>query len=638
MVELIADGKYLQIGGESEIKYTFQINDLFDIANVNASYSNSFEIEKTDVNTIALKGLGLVGSASSIPYQKTPCRLLFYGFDVIRNGWLDIKETSDKYKINIIDGIIDFFKAVENKTIGRDLDLSLLNHRKTLEAVTDSFANPYYKYMVADYGGKTTKKILAVNLINIDYLSPSASIPFLWNKIFDTIGWTYSGEIFESEDFLNTWLTYPKAPESEGDEPVEPILIAEIGKFAFNESPPVTHNGEKKFPRNLQWSYNAISEGTLISNWSYRFNSTNHYRIVLKPTGYIKYIINKNFPILFRIKRGSTNYDVFTTNSGPEAEFILNDLFYQGEIIDFEIVAPNHPGYFPNKLIFKDTTLDIYRISLGQVDFNKVYLDYPIKDFIKEMIIKFGLTPVTDVDNKHVEFLKLDQRFDKAKAVDWTNKFVQRNGERYVLQSYAQKNALRHKYNTDNEEFRDGFFYVNNQNLQDIKTIFTSRTYAPSEGVTTIDTLATSFVSPIFPIWTPEAKEEQDEDGETIVTVDYKSLTGRFYVMKSQDRIANALFISEYLGGNKLVHSHPIASIENTNYNDLVAKYYPDLEAILNYAKIMDIEIALGVTDIMTLRMQYPVYFEQEASYFLLNKLQWEDGKTCTGEFIKLNI
>ena len=54
---------------------------------------------------------------------------------------LSFKETSDN-KLVIQDGIIDFFRSIENKSIGNDLDLSELSHVKNEANIIASFTNP----------------------------------------------------------------------------------------------------------------------------------------------------------------------------------------------------------------------------------------------------------------------------------------------------------------------------------------------------------------------------------------------------------------------------------------------------------------------------------------------------------------
>ncbi len=112
MVELVVNGETIELDDLTRIKYTAQISDIFDIAKVKSSCTNSFTAPKTSNNVRILKGLGLTGSTSNTPYEKVPVTVKENGFDVIVNGWLNIKETTDRYVLAVIDGAIDFYKDI----------------------------------------------------------------------------------------------------------------------------------------------------------------------------------------------------------------------------------------------------------------------------------------------------------------------------------------------------------------------------------------------------------------------------------------------------------------------------------------------------------------------------------------------
>jgi hypothetical protein len=69
-----------------------------------------------------------------------------------------------------------------------------------------------YKYILADYNGQNIIYIWwwSATTINVDYLVPSVKVSYLWDNLFSTYGFTYSGSIFSSPDFTNLYLTYPK--------------------------------------------------------------------------------------------------------------------------------------------------------------------------------------------------------------------------------------------------------------------------------------------------------------------------------------------------------------------------------------------------------------------------------------------
>src|SRR5690606_38126908 len=123
MVELYINGKQIELI-QSRIKYVKQSNDLADVTTVNTSYSYSLTIPKTEKNTIVFKGLGLVGSTSMIPYKKNTTQLIDNGVMLISNGTSTIKNTGKEYKLFVQEGIVDFFRSIENKTIGVDIDMS----------------------------------------------------------------------------------------------------------------------------------------------------------------------------------------------------------------------------------------------------------------------------------------------------------------------------------------------------------------------------------------------------------------------------------------------------------------------------------------------------------------------------------
>lgn len=631
MVEVIINDSYVQLKKGEKIKYTFQVNDIFDLATVNYSFSNSFNIDKTPENTQTLKGLGLVGSVSDVPYSRVSARILNDGFDVISIGWLEIKTTSTTYQINIKNGVIDFFKDIENKTIGNDLNLSEINHSKTLDNVVNSFSNTFYKYVVADFGGFLQLNFVSGTRTNIDYLAPSVWLKYIWDKVFSTFGWTYSGAIFSSEDFTEIFLTYPKAPETESVN----IVVADLKKNEYVENGFSVVNGEKVFNKNYNWDESNVTEGNLISNWSYRIPSDGGYNVNAIPKGYVYHILGIKRPYLFRIKRGSRNYEILTTNVGEEANLSFNDYFYEGEVLTFEIISPSIQ-VDPLRLFNNGIEVKISKTSLGEIDFNNSLQDFSIKDFIKEQSIRLGLTLIPDVDSRNIHFITIDERITNNEVEDWTDKYVERTKEEYVINSYAQKNAFRHKYNGENENHSDGYLYVNNKNLSEEKNIFTSRIYAPSLGLTNIRTRFTSFNSPILPIWESEVKEVSTDEGTTFET-EYKGLNSRFYYIRPIVRNQQIHFISLVLGGQRTENQHLVANVQDCYFIDLVEKYYAGYTSLLNDSKIHEIDLKLGLADVLTLDMLKPKHFEQEASDYILNKLSWIDKEICTGEFIKIN-
>jgi len=253
MVELIVNDNLIELPKNTNIKYTKQISEIFDIASVACSFTNSFEFDKTPSNSQAMQFLGISGDGSTVPYNKNNSLLKVNGFDLVSKGWFDVGETTETYKGAIINGMIDFFKAIENKTMGNDIDLHNFNHEKLLATVVASFTNEYYQYIVADYGGKN----IFENGINIDYLTPCFSVKKLWELIFSTFGFNCDYTNLGYLDGL--YLTYPKdLAEQQQDE-----LVAQLTRNFFKDESRVTVAGVSTIrPEYRHWDVSNVIAGS----------------------------------------------------------------------------------------------------------------------------------------------------------------------------------------------------------------------------------------------------------------------------------------------------------------------------------------------------------------------------------------
>lgn len=236
MVELKINGQQVELSENAKIKVTLQVHDIADLSTVNATYTNSFDLPKSPNNTALLDGLGIVGDTSIVPYTKVNAELSIGGLPAITKGWLDIKSTADKYKVSIIDGIIDLFKAIENKKFGSDIPLPETIHDKNMESVVDSFDDENLRYIIGEFGGKTTifSGFPDLYYTNIDYLVPFIRFKYLWDKIFQYANFTYSGSIFEHEDFQNAWISFPKSTAEITEDLVrtmELVYMPDVGVF-----------------------------------------------------------------------------------------------------------------------------------------------------------------------------------------------------------------------------------------------------------------------------------------------------------------------------------------------------------------------------------------------------------------------
>lgn len=207
--------------------------------------------------------------------------------------------------------------------------------------------------------------------------------------------------------------------------------------------------------------------------------------------------------------------------------------------------------------------------------------------------------------------------------------------------SYSQNNYFKHKYNDDNSNYADGNLTVRNQNLDSEKTLYTSKFYAREDNFFTFPLvdlfpfpIVDSYTTMVYPMYEKEPIE--DEDGN--ITINYKPLNGRFYTLKSELFVFNDITLkSEKTGEETKVDYATFANHINTQYNELVSKYYPPFANVINVPQVHNISLSLNYIDIVKIDFNKLYYFEQEATYYILNRHTGTFGETeFIGEFIKI--
>jgi len=637
MVELIVNGNQIDLPEKTNIKFTKQISDIFDIANVTCSTTNSFEFDKSPANTRAMQQLGISGDNSQIPYIKNTAQLKSNGFDLVSKGWFNVSGTDDKYKGSVVDGMVDFFKAIENKTLGKDLNLSNFEHEKNFDNVINSFTNEYYQYIIADYGGKT----LFETGINIDYLAPCFSIRKLWELVFSTFG--FECDYTNLSYIEGLYITYPKdIAENQTDE-----VVATLVKNAYVDNNPNTVAGICQPIQKYSWDSSVVDEGTLIDNWKYVIPSDGTYVFDLKIAMYARFrkatystgpsygYINKGVDINV-LKNGVVigsilNFD----NEDYSAEQILNFNLScnTNDVIEIKISVKRNFFFISFLYQFYEwhhyhTNFTIYQSDLGTTTLQNELKDFLIKDFIKEILWRTGLTPIYNREINTIEFLTLDSRIDFANAQDLSHTFIERTGEIYT-NGYAQKNTFKLKKDSDTDNQGDGFLYVPNQNIEDEKIIAQSKIYAPDKMIVT---QFPGFQTNQYKIWEAEAK-----DNEGVIEISYKGLSGRFYFIRKETKTGSFKIISEALEEEIIVSSIPVGINTNTLFEEAIYNNYTEYQKIFINFRVHNILMAMTENDFIGLDLTKPVFFKQENAYYICNKIPFTEGEKSTGEFVKIN-
>lgn len=612
MLTIVINNLYELEVPDQDINYVMQVNDISELSSRQCNYTDSFSIPKTAQNVNIFNQLGYVGDISNYPYEKVTADLLDNGVHIIRNGWLDIQETNKEYKINIRYGSIDLFKAIENKTFGDDVDLSEIDHNKTLNTVVESFTNEDYRYIINDYGGKTHTE--NGTKINIDYLIPSVRISYLWNKIFSTFGFNYIGDIFSTTDFTDLWLTYPKGLKILDDF----TLYADISK---SNDETILFTGRLPFVDfNITEGFYSVDEKYYVipEDGSYKIETNIFAR---RAKNFIFGSIEKDLNYIVYVNDNQQGYFTYGTDGLLLLTLKANDKISIGlDSISLPIVYS------------KDNNKSFVKVSKinSNVSFSEELKNLKITDFFKEILNIFSLTIFVDKDNNYI-FKTFAERLE-ADVVDWSDKYKERTSETYVPKSYAQRNYFKEKYNDENANYNDGYFDISNKNLSERKDVINSIIYSAEKDFVSflINSTSQQTVLPDL-LWEKEITENSG-----VQEVRYKELSNRFYLIKNQIINKSCVLRSETLSIEQAVSSIPIARHNVTSYKDFVPKYYRDINLLLDSFRMHKVILDLDCIDIHNLDFDKIYYFEQEQNYYFLNKINYKNGKLSNGEFYRV--
>jgi len=635
MVEIYVEDQKLDVPQGLEIKYTKQIGDVFDLPAVKSSFTNSFGIPKTDRNLGIFEGVGLVGNASELPYRKVHTRVVDNGATIIESGWLNLISTEEEeYKIAVIDGAIDFFKAIEGKSLA-DLDLSAFDHQRTIDVVTKSWRyNRPYTYVIADYGADLYKNSGYHDFLNIDSLLPALRVKELLKRCFEQFGFKFK----KFYDDNGKWLVYPAIDVK--DE--EYLRLEYTSEQNLRE---VMRNGEHVMLAPTKGvDVKKVMRGRLERDKYYVVPYTGLYRLDIYMEGRAHYleITHREWAVKYYI-----GVKIYVNNRQVEWYYIKDQDSRRHEI-SLNKGDRLHTELFVNALhkaswwyeyqwsMIKKFSVSLHHIGSRTGGFRGLK-SFSIKDFIKDTLLRNAQCIIPKGGNTF-EFCNLSDRLSKGRAIDLTAKYVRRVRESYLMGSYGQNNYIRHKYALGDEGYDDGCLHIDNVNLPIEKTIYESNIYAP--GVEVYE-LRSSITDKVLydsgrlraaykkcPVW--------ERNGDNLELKD-----DRYYIINSTSYVTPKLRIySAKVGYHKDLENIRLdcMSRESTSYKNCIGKYYKQFARdVLNDCKIHVIEVRLDAVDLGEIPFDRPVYFGQEASYYLVNKVEYRPGGFSTMELLIIN-
>lgn len=619
--------------GDDKPAMNCQVNDIAELKDRQASYSQALKIPMTKNNCAIFGFSDTFDVVTEFPYQKHNCRLLSNDYIIAGVGtFLIIDKVNQFFEVQILSGNADFFNQLSEKKM-TELDLGYVVYGA--DGINNySFANgDFYRYCLC-----TTVKGGYHYVSHIE----TESYPFVYllnafEQIMIQNGYTLESNIVEP--VAGKYAVSLCSMNSNGEYFTE--FNAQAGTHSVLniqqdlDSPyyfplPVSISGQGSLVAvpDTGCKYKARETGNVtIGIGIDAFTSTSkvgNVTVLAKNlTQDVEYILynSLNSPFLFEVDK------VIPVNKWDEIQVVLyaytldNNWSYQtgsdgdtGQPIMTDYPVTDWHIDLKCDVYFKD--IDYPLVPVG----GKLYLAGNIGfdtqlDFIKAVAQLFGFTFIIDNANKIVKANTMQLLTDnKPYAIDWSAKLHDvEHDKKFIVGSYAQNNFIRFEDNADDNVKDSGNFTVADESLAKWKDLFTTKFEAG------MDNLASGNMVANIPL----TKKVIHDNG----TWDYEFIGAKPHIVILRNDVPNRY---PPLPARWKATHYKAQQFVDDNYCTIY-------NSMLNSAKWIEVELWLTDEDIEKFDQFYPVYISKYGHYFYVNKIKnFVSGELTKCELVKL--
>ena len=418
LFQLVANGTQLDLFDDEEILLSDYVTGLFDIGVLPADFTRQITVPGTKKNNAFFEhcyDISVVNPFLFATNQKVPCYLDF-GAMILADGYLQLNKVNviankfiDSYEITIYGGLSSFARDI-NRYFLTDLTASLagFNHTASYENIVGSWSGNLFSgsivYPFAEYG----QRIIYTpeeNQFGIDApdgalcvqdYKPAIRIKEVWDAIFETYGFTYSGDFWQ-QDWLdnvymlcNNQLRYPV---------YDSIDLETYGLFKIA---PISGSGQSNV---------TMSAATDIAlPW---------YNILQNPGGQLDAGLNYTLDFSTKIRgEMALNFEVKSTGAGngiPQFTLLIKDASTALTVSTIPLV--NFNDFMQDIQVYNSTQTKTEKFQLvtefnsallspGTYTFHLVYFNSGGSNF------QVVLNPDNNVSNTFLEVKKVNQGGD----------------------------------------------------------------------------------------------------------------------------------------------------------------------------------------------------------------------------------
>lgn len=638
----------------------YQINNLAELKDRNASYSQRISLPRTTHNEQAFQFSFVVGSGSDVPYMRFPCQLFYEGALISPAGAvLNIVDVSDtSIGVQILGATVDLFDTLNNTDAKDPGDgMFLLKWYTDTMGQTERYlsgsgeAKVLYFWLYATLQKNPNFPPFAMEAIRqvseLDKFYPHLNWYDLVTWIFDRAGYSLETDVApvdRAEMFLP--CTYPvladnpMAPRASGIGWIRNPTVGTPTGVIWKGSPGVTLGdpvaGRLTIgPGSGTFSWMTLWDTTI----TFRFSWTN-ISAIQKSSVSVKVTHYKN---------DGTSAVVLTRSwsSGSSGSASVDIQMEAGEhiLVSGTLAIVTNPGSsFDMRFPVSITAPPVPETSPGDKPQPGLTYDLlastgfkSLGDIVKAFVQLFGLTvdvnPVTKVARAYSIREFYNRRSSSGK--NWSDKLIKGKDTKltFQLSSYAQSNEIKLEDNRDNNVTDSYKFSIPDVNLQPTKLLFQigflaglNQSLYDAGTTNKIHTLAN------YPIWT--INRGRMENGEvTETTWEYNVLSKPMVVHIDKSDYMRPKVRVGYTTTQVRLYT---AYFKNLKY--YVPKYYDKLiNNILKSPKILQVQILLDSLDIQSLDLFNPIWLEEHGFWFYVSKINnFQAGKIPKVDLIRM--
>lgn len=422
-----------------------------------SSFTNKLDLPAT-ANNLAAIGMVQGSDDSTKKYIKQNGSVLANGIEIMNAAQFSFESLSNRIEVLINSDNAVFFDLIK-KTFLRELDMSALDHLWSKTEMINSIGNTFndgYIYAIHDSGYQSQFN----TSLNCFGIVPSVFVKYLFNKIGETFGYTFTGDIWNESYFEK--LLMPVIDCKTGTRNLEELQC----KFISNTPKTYTSSSIDYYFDFVDYDLIENSTGgAFVDKW----NVTNGNRYYLQiPANYrlvfdYDITINEAFPgngvsagfqlNVYRTLNGATNsIDGFPFNTfqtpvpgNHTGQIIVNTVFEdfiettlnpnatgsENTKVYAFIEVLNAPGSFAqNTLTINSLSLNIEQITNAPVShYNRLFNiqenlpNWTCGKFIKEISNLFGIIPIVNEYDKTIRLMTFNElNENKSIAKEWQSK------------------------------------------------------------------------------------------------------------------------------------------------------------------------------------------------------------------------